>query len=89
MLKILSLLLLTACAQTKYTSIREELNNENISMRSILDLSRASYLKGCTDSSKKFSTLAPNHFDECVGMAIEHQITIEEILYKETKKSPE
>lgn len=86
MLKIILLFTLTSCATHRYDSLSDEVKSKNLTQGSILDLSRSSYLKGCTDSSRAFSTSAPNHFEACVKMAKKHEKMIREILESEIKK---
>jgi hypothetical protein len=70
MLKIISLLLLSSCATN---SLNTRLKKGEISIGPLLDLSRSSYLKGCTDNSSK-------KFEQCVIKAKEHEREIKEIL---------
>lgn len=76
--------ILSSCSHnsTKHKSFVDEINEENISVKSILDLARSSYLKGCVDSKnywlpdKKVSS-----FEQCKTMGIEHENDIKQIIY--------
>jgi hypothetical protein len=81
---LLIFVILSSCSHhsTKRKSFVDEINEENISVKSILDLARSSYLKGCVDSKnywlpeKKVSS-----FEQCKTMALEHQNDIKQIIY--------
>lgn len=70
----------------KHQSFIDEINNENISAQSILDLARTSYLKGCVDSKNYwYPEKTVRAFPKCKKMAKEHELDIKYII--EQKKS--
>jgi hypothetical protein len=71
----LILIILQSCASADISQMDNRLKNSEISMGSLLDLVRSSYLKGCTDNSAI-------SFKGCVKKAKQHQNEIHEILNK-------
>ena len=70
MLKLLFVLtILSSCA----SSMKDRLKDGEIRIGSLIDLSRSSYLKGCTENSS-------HSFQECVKKSKEHQEVIKSIL---------
>jgi hypothetical protein len=70
MLKLICLLILSGCATD---SLNSRLKDGEIRIGPLLDLSRSSYLKGCTDNSSI-------KFEQCVIKAKDHEKEIKEIL---------
>lgn len=90
---ILSLVLLAAasCASRKPRSIVDEVSQENISIQTVLDLARSSYLKGCVDGKNIFAAeTQQSSFETCRDHAMKHQEEIRSILEQipETKRHP-
>ncbi len=75
---------LCACssAQQKRRSVVDEVNEGNISVATVLDLARSSYLKGCVDGKNEFAPekRSESAFDPCLMKAKEHQEEIRYIL---------
>lgn len=85
----LLLLLLVSCASRNPRSIVDEVSEDNISVQSVLDLARNSYLKGCVDSKNRFSPdTGGSVFNTCVDMAKEHQEEIRYILEQNVDSKP-
>ena len=72
-MRVLSLfILLTSCAHSPKT--KELIESGEISLKSVSDLARSSYLRGCVESKSKLS------FGECAMKAKAHEKEIREIL---------
>lgn len=85
---ILLIFLSLSCAQTKVKeSFINEIDKENISKQTILDLARTSYQRGCVDS-KNYWLPEKNKsaFNECLKMAREHEKDIHAIISQEIQK---
>jgi hypothetical protein len=81
MIKGLLFLLLTSCATTsKKDNLAFELANKSLSETTILDLARASYLKGCIEGKNTFGIMEISGFDYCLKMAKEHEKEIATII---------
>jgi hypothetical protein len=64
-----TLLSLVSCA----TTLNDRIKDGEVRIGPMLDLSRSSYLKGCTDNSEV-------SFAKCVEKAKKHEVEIKEIL---------
>ena len=63
-------------------SAKERIKEKEISLQSVLDLSRTSYQKGCVDGIKSrfnYKTYGKN-FELCTKLSKEHQNVIRDIL---------
>ncbi|MEX1098852.1 MAG: hypothetical protein WEB87_00415 [Bacteriovoracaceae bacterium] len=86
---ILLLLALGSCASSQKRSIVDEVDEGNISVQSVLDLARNSYLKGCVDGKNIFAAeIKQSSFETCRDHAKEHQEEIRFILEQNIKKAP-
>lgn len=93
----LILFIISSCAHKK-RSIVNEIDDENISIQTVLDLARTSYLRGCVDSKNHwYPKKNVRAFPKCKEMAKLHQQDINAIinnnlsnekLKKHIKKAP-
>lgn len=80
-LSLLALIALAACSAPKTRSVVGEVRKNNISVQSVLDLARSSYLKGCVDGKNLFaSEIRQSAFAPCLETAKEHEAEIRQIL---------
>ena len=79
-----SFLLAISCAShnKKLRSVVDEVNEGNISVATVLDLARSSYLKGCVDGKNTFAPEKSykSSFGPCLSKAKQHQEEIRYIL---------
>jgi hypothetical protein len=87
-MKVIALLiLLTGCATTgksdkaQSVSIKDELEQGNIDLQSVLDLGRSAYLKGCIDSKNYFmKDTVFSAYDACMELAKVYEDELMDIL---------
>ena len=78
LLMALMFLFLTACTTStaQDTSIENEVNQGHISVDAVLNLARASFLKGCIQSKNIYAKNVKNGFDDCKDLADKHVIIL-------------
>lgn len=79
---ILSLVLVSCAALGPKKELKKEIDNGEVSVGSVLDLSRSSYLKGCVDGIKYLTKKETKGvvFEYCRTKAKLHEDEIKEIL---------
>lgn len=77
------MLLISSCA---HQGIKEEIQEDRISLQAVLDLGRSSYLKGCVDSKHEFApALKQSVFVKCRELSKKYEGELLEILGPESK----
>jgi hypothetical protein len=77
-LYIFAILNFSSCATSRLNVINE-INNENITKASVLDLAKSSYIRGCAENSEHYS------FEQCVLKSKKHKEDIKQILDSNVK----
>ncbi|MBD64723.1 MAG: hypothetical protein CME62_05925 [Halobacteriovoraceae bacterium] len=82
-LKLLALIILMSCAHhPPEKSLKKEVNDGDVSVQSILDISRSSYLKGCVEGIKHLTKKESKgiYFEFCRTKAKLHEKDIKDII---------